>query len=74
MRKLLLITVVLFLFSCSRVNDSGGTFYGDDFYIAGMHYKYFQASSSGGIFVVNVTKDSLEVANLIDVSDSTNDK
>lgn len=32
-----------------------------DYYIAGMRYKIF-ASSSGNIFVVNITKDSLEVS------------
>jgi roadblock/LC7 domain-containing protein len=32
-----------------------------DYYATGMHYKVF-ISANGGVFVVNVTKDSLEVA------------
>ena len=32
-----------------------------DYYASGMHYKVFN-SANGSVFVVNVTKDSLEVA------------
>ena len=32
-----------------------------DYYASGMHYKVFN-SANGNVFVVNVTKDSLEVA------------
>lgn len=34
-----------------------------DYYIGGMRYRVFN-SAPGNIFVINVTKDSLEVANL----------
>jgi hypothetical protein len=33
-----------------------------DYYADGMHYRVFQSSSDGGMFVVNVTKDSLEIS------------
>jgi len=33
-----------------------------DYYSAGMHYKVFN-SAGGDVFVVNITKDSLSVAN-----------
>lgn len=34
---------------------------GVDYYTSGMHYKVFN-SANGDVFVVNITKDSLEVA------------
>ena len=37
----------------------------DHFKIAGMHYAQFQRRVDGGLDVVNITKDSLEVIKLI---------
>lgn len=38
-----------------------GVDYYTDYYTSGMHYKVFN-SANGDVFVVNITKDSLEVA------------
>jgi hypothetical protein len=63
------------LSSCGRTHSADGkpsetvttasaTYYSVsavDYYASGMHYKVFN-SANGNVFVVNVTKDSLDVA------------
>lgn len=63
------------LSACSRTESADGkpsetvttgsaTYYSVssvDYYTSGMHYKVFN-SANGNVFVVNITKDSLEVA------------
>jgi len=50
--------------SFETVSKGSGLYYkisAVDYYASGMHYKVFN-SVKGSVFVVNVTKDSLEVA------------
>ena len=67
--------LVVVLSSCGRTKSVDGkpseivatgsiTYYSVsavDYYASGMHYKVFN-SANGNVFVVNVTKDSLDVA------------
>lgn len=69
-----LIMISCFVSSCNRTKSSdekpseivttgSATYYSVsavDYYVSGMHYKVFN-SANGGVFVVNITKDSLEV-------------
>lgn len=59
MKNILLTLLALStLTSCDNKGDNGGPSAKMDYYSDGMHYKIFQAS--GAIYVVNITKDSLD--------------
>lgn len=70
--KKLIIAAVIFA-SCGHVqtNQEEGT---RELYISGMHYIVLNYSANGGMAILNVTKDSLEVESLKQVLDTTTEK
>jgi len=60
--KSLLLLALIFLVGCARQSDIGRVIYTDidDFQKGGMHYIIYNNEIKGGMFIINVTKDSLE--------------
>lgn len=71
--KLYILFVFVFLIGCQTRTPLGNnaetvtTGYprvkATEYYTSGIHYKIFK-SSDGGLFILNLTKDSLEIENL----------